>query len=554
MVPPHTATSSFQTHTVENLVPPLVQDPWVLDLPLQEAVKREGGAWAADELAKFSRAVGGEMMELAFQANENRPVFKPFDRVGNRLDEVEFHPAYHRLMELGMANEVTCFAWRRTEKVGAHVSRMALSYLHNQADHGTSCPLTMTYACVPTLQHEPKLAAEWLPRVTSTRYDKRFIPAPQKTGATMGMAMTEKQGGSDVRSNSTRATPTGAKGSDAPYALVGHKYFVSAPMCDAFLVLAQAEGGLTCFLLPRWLPDGTKNAIEIQRLKDKMGDRSNASSEVELKGALAFRVGEEGRGVANILEMVALTRQDCMIGSASLMRQALVQAVHHTRHRKAFGKLLSEQPLMTNVLADLALESEAHTALTARVARSVDATPRDEKEAAFCRMATAVGKYWVCKRATPFIGEALECLGGVGYVEESNLARLFRQSPLNSIWEGSGNVQCLDVLRAATKEPASREAVFDEIVAAKGANKHLDVAMAKLVKDFADPQTIEVRSRGLVERLALCLQGAVLVKAGNSLVSDAFCESRLGGEHGAAFGTLAAHTPFQKLILRAVPA
>jgi putative acyl-CoA dehydrogenase len=541
--------AQFQTHLVENQPPPLTPyDAYATDLPLREALQREGGGWAEADVAKYGPVAGGELMELAFAANDNRPVLKLFDRYGNRLDEVEFHPAYHRIMALGIANGVPNFAWRHAERPGAHVARAALAYLHNQADQGTSCPLTMTYACVPTLRRAPKLASQWLPRVNSTEYDPRFIPAWDKHGNTIGMGMTEKQGGSDVRSNTTRAVHAGE---DGVYELVGHKWFFSAPMCDAFLVLAYAEGGLSCFLLPRFRPDGSRNAIRIQRLKDKLGDWSNASSEVEFQGAMAWRVGEEGRGVANILEMVALTRQDCMIGSAGLMRQALVQALHHARHRKAFGKRLEEQPLMRNVLADLALESEAAVALTLRVARAVDASGRDEREAAFARIATAIGKYWVCKRCTPFVNEAQECLGGIGYVEESGMPRLYRQAPLNSIWEGSGNVQCLDVLRALAREPGSRDVLLAEIDAAKGAHKALDAERERLARELVASEELESRSRWLVERMALALQASLLLRAGNSAVADTFCSSRLGGAHGLAFGTLPPAAPFGTLLSRA---
>ena len=546
-------STQFLTHEVTNQPPPLVYDAWATDPVLREAITREGGGWADAHVAAYGKLVGGELMQLGFLANENKPKFRPFDRYGNRIDEVEFHPAYHRIMELAIAHGGTGFAWKNADKPGAHVARMGLSYLHNQADQGTGCPLTMTYACVPTLRQQPELAKEWLPRVTSYVYDPRFIPAAQKNGATFGMGMTEKQGGSDVRSNKTRAEPTGASGPGQLYALIGHKWFFSAPMCDAFLVLAQAEGGLSCFLLPRFTPDGALNAIRIQRLKEKLGDWSNASSEVEFHGALAWMCGEEGRGVATILEMVALTRQDCMIGSSSLMRQALVQAIHHCRHRSAFGKRLADQPLMRNVLADLALESEGHTAMTARVARAVDASTRDPAEAAFCRVATAVGKYWVCKRAAVFVNEAQECLGGAGYVEESNLPRLYRQAPLNSIWEGSGNIQCLDFLRASAKEPAAIAALVTEISAAKGGNRHLDEEFDRLMNDLTDTATLEVRARMVVERIALCLQASILVRAGNAVVSDAFCASRLGGQKGQAFGTLAATAPLQQLIDRAFP-
>ncbi len=556
----HRIAERFSTHEVDNQAPLLAPyDAWRTDLPLREAIAREGGGWAEREIAAYGVIAGGELMQLGYTANENKPKFKPFDRYGNRIDEVEFHPAYHRIMQLGVAHGVSNFAWRHADQPGAHVARMAISYLHNQADQGSSCPLTMTYACVPALRHQPSLAQAWLPRVIANAYDQRFIPPDQKTGVTIGMGMTEKQGGSDVRSNSTRAYPVGGRGPGELYELVGHKWFFSAPMCDAFLVLAQTEAGVSCFLLPRFDESGSRNAIRIQRLKDKLGDWSNASSEVEFQGATARMLGEEGRGIATILEMVALTRQDCMIGSASLMRQALVQAIHHARHRKAFGKLLVEQPLMQNVLADLALESEAHAVLTARVSRAVDASARDGKnsasEAAFARIATAVGKYWVCKRAPAFVNEAQECLGGAGYVEETNLPRLYRQAPLNSIWEGSGNIQCLDVLRALTREPASRDAFFAELNTAKGGHPALDAEVvrlqAELAADNADRGTLESRSRFLVERMALSLQAAILVRAGDRRVADTFCESRLGGGHGQVFGTLGVGAPLTYLIDRA---
>jgi putative acyl-CoA dehydrogenase len=543
---------NFITHEVANQATPLAPyDAYATDPALREALLREGGGWAEKDVAAFGPVAGGELMQLGFTANENKPKFRPFDRYGNRIDEVEFHPAYHRCMQLGIAHGVTSFAWRHAEQSGAHVARAALSYLGSQAEQGTGCPMTMTYASVPALRHQPDLAKAWLPRILSTEYDQRFIPAWDKHGNTIGMGMTEKQGGSDVRANTTKAFAVGQRGSGQLYELVGHKWFFSAPMCDAFLVLAYTEAGLSCFLLPRFRPDGTLNPVRIQRLKEKLGDWSNASSEVEFQGALAWMVGEEGRGVATILEMVALTRQDCMIGSSGIMRQALVQAVHHTRQRKAFGKVLAEQPLMRNVLADLALESEAAMALTLRVARAVDASQRDPQEEAFARIATAIGKYWVCKRCPPFVNEAQECLGGAGYVEESIMPRLYRQAPLNSIWEGSGNIQCLDVLRALAREPATRAALFGELALAKGGHPALDAEAARLAKDLADTDTLELRSRFLVERMALALQGALLVRAGNRQVSDTFCESRLGQAHGAAFGTLPVHAPLQALIDRA---
>ena len=544
----------FRTHDVENQPPPLAPyDAYATDLPLREALAREGGAWAEDDVAAYGQITGGEEMVLGVAANENRPRLRAFDAYGHRRDDVEFHPAYHRLMELAVAHGVTSFAWRHAQHEGAHVARAALVYLHNQADQGTSCPLTMTYACVPTLEAQPELARDWLPRVLATTYDGRSIPAQDKAGNTIGMGLTEKQGGSDVRANTTRATPVSAAGPGALYELVGHKWFLSAPMSDAFLVLARADEGLSCFLLPRFAPDGTRNAVRIMRLKDKLGDWSNASAEVELAGALAWMVGTPGRGIATILQMVMLTRLDCIIGSASIMRQALVQAVHHARHRHAFGKVLAEQPLMRNVLADLALESEGSTALALRVARAVDASARDDRERALARVATAAGKYWVCKRCPPFVNEAQECLGGAGYVEDWILPRLYRQAPLNSIWEGSGNVQCLDVLRALRREPESRDAFFAELDAVRGGNRLLDHETRALRTLLADDDDLEAQARRLVERMAMALEASCLVRGGNVAIADAYCESRLGRGHGVAFGTLPANAPLEALIERALP-
>ncbi|MEQ1438737.1 isovaleryl-CoA dehydrogenase [Fontimonas sp. SYSU GA230001] len=543
-----TTAERFVTHDVTNQAPPIGHyNAWSTDTPLREAVAREGGGWAEAQLAAFGAVAGGELMELGYSANENKPRLRAYDRYGHRIDEVEFHPSYHRVMQLGMQHGVHAFAWRNEATPGAHVARAALSYLHAQAEAATGCPLTMTHSAVPTLRHEPRLAEFWLPKITSYEYDPRVLPAAQKTGCTIGMGMTEKQGGSDVRANTTRACLQ----ADGSYEIVGHKWFFSAPMCDAWLVLAYTDAGLTCFLMPKLRPDGSRNAIHVQRLKDKLGDWANASSEVEFHGAYAQRVGAEGRGVATILEMVALTRLDCMIGSSALMRQALVQAIHHAQHRKAFGKRLVEQPLMKNVLADLALDSEASIALTLRVARAVDAAPRDAAQAAFARIATAVGKYWICKRAPAFVNEAQECLGGAGYVEETNLPRLYRQAPLNSIWEGSGNIQCLDVLRALSKEPETREALFAELLAAKGANAELDREIAWLSTAFDDVTTLELRSRMVVERVALALQASVLLRAGEAGVADTFCATRLGGEHGLNYGTLPAAAAFDALVARA---
>jgi putative acyl-CoA dehydrogenase len=541
------ADNRFVTHEVENQAPPLDDyNAWRTDSALREAVMREGGGWAEAHLDAFGAIAGGELMRQGYTANDNRPRLRAFDRYGHRIDEVEFHPSYHRVMQLGMQYGVHAFAWRNEDRAGAHVARAALSYMHAQAEAGTGCPLTMTHSSVPTLRHSPAIAARWLPKIISYEYDPRVLPMAGKTGCTIGMGMTEKQGGSDVRANSTRAE----RQADGSYRIVGHKWFFSAPMCDAWLVLAYTDAGLGCFLMPKILGDGSRNAIRIQRLKDKLGDWSNASSEVEFHGAWADVVGDEGRGVATILQMVALTRLDCMIGSSALMRQAVVQAIHHAQHRKTFGKQLVEHALMKNVLADLALESEACTALTLRVARAVDASPRDAGEAALARIATAIGKYWVCKRCPPLVNEAQECLGGAGYVEETNLPRLYRQAPLNSIWEGSGNIQCLDVLRALSKEPETREAYFAELIAAKGAHADLDREIGWLSSAFDDVTTLELRSRMLVERMALALQAAVLLRAGVP-GAELYATTRLGGEHGLNYGTLPADAPMDALIVRA---
>lgn len=542
--------SQFLTHEIQNQPQPLAAyNAWSSDEALRAAVEREGAGWARDRLDAHGALSGGELMELGQLANFHKPTLRTFDRYGRRVDEVDFHPAYHELMRQAKQAEVHSFSWNNTDKTGAHVVRAALLYLNSQADAGTGCPLTMTHAAIPALRNSPALAREWIPRLTAAAYDPRTLPASQKSGCTIGMGMTEKQGGSDVRSNSTRALQQ----SDGSYELVGHKFFFSAPMCDAHLVLAQAEGGLSCFLMPRVLADGSLNAVRIQRLKDKLGDWSNASSEVEFLGASAHLLGEEGRGVATILEMVALTRLDCIVGSAALMRQALVQVLHHTGQRVAFGRLLSEQPLMRNVLADLALDSEAAVALTMRLARAVDGAPHKPQEAAFARLGTAIGKYWVCKRAPAFVNEAQECLGGIGFVEENILPRLYRQAPLNSIWEGAGNVQCLDVLRALRREPEVREALFAELQAVRGEHTALDRTVGWLDAALNDTATLEARSRLVVERAALALQAALLIGSGQGALADAFCRARLDSDHGFAFGTLDPGAPLNAIIQRAMP-
>ncbi|WP_406254318.1 acyl-CoA dehydrogenase family protein [Streptomyces chartreusis] len=523
------------THTVTNQPPPLVgYDVYTTDRALSEAVGRHVAPELLDEvgeeLAAFGRTCGSaQVQEWGVLANENPPRLRTHDRYGHRIDEVDFHPSWHRLLGKGVSAGLTA-AWVRP---AGHVRRAAAFLLWTQVEAGNGCPLSMTHAAVPALRTDPDLAAEWEPRLTSMVYDRELRPAERKAGALFGMAMTEKQGGSDVRANTTKATPLAESGT---YSLSGHKWFCSAPMSDGFLVLAQAPDGLTCFLVPRVLADGSRNVFRIQRLKDKLGNRSNASSEVEFDGTWARRVGEEGRGVRTIIEMVAATRLDCVLGSAGLMRQAVAQAVHHCDHREAFGGRLVDKPLMRNVLADLALESEAATTLALRLAAAYDTGGEQEK--ALLRIAVPAAKYWVTKRCAPVTVEAAECLGGNGYVEESGMPRLVRESPLNSIWEGAGNVQALDVLRALQREPAALDAYLREVGQARGADHRLDGAIKALLTDLADLDGIEARARRLTERLALVLQGSLLVRFAPPEVADAFCASRLGSDGGAAFGTL----------------
>ncbi|MGW4868833.1 acyl-CoA dehydrogenase family protein [Streptomyces chartreusis] len=523
------------THTVTNQPPPLVgHDVYTTDRALSEAVGRHVAPELLDEvgeeLAAFGRTCGSaQVQEWGVLANENPPRLRTHDRYGHRIDEVDFHPSWHRLLGKGVSAGLTA-AWVRP---AGHVRRAAAFLLWTQVEAGNGCPLSMTHAAVPALRTDPGLAAEWEPRLTSMIYDRELRPADRKAGALFGMGMTEKQGGSDVRANTTAATPLAESGT---YSLSGHKWFCSAPMSDGFLVLAQAPDGLTCFLVPRVLADGSRNVFRIQRLKDKLGNRSNASSEVEFDGTWARRVGEEGRGVRTIIEMVAATRLDCVLGSAGLMRQAVAQAVHHCDHREAFGGRLVDKPLMRNVLADLALESEAATTLALRLAAAYDTG--GEQEQALLRIAVPAAKYWVTKRCAPVTVEAAECLGGNGYVEESGMPRLVRESPLNSIWEGAGNVQALDVLRALQREPAALDAYLREVGRARGADHRLDGAIKALLTDLADLDGIEARARRLTERLALVLQGSLLVRFAPPEVADAFCASRLGSDGGAAFGTL----------------
>jgi putative acyl-CoA dehydrogenase len=558
---PRESTSPWRTHTVFNQAPPLDGvDVFSSNLPLVEAVEREGAGWVSERASALGRFVGGEPQQSWGRlANENRPVLRTFDRYGNRIDEVEFHPAWHELMKMGVEHELHSLPWTSQEPA-PHTARAALYMTAMQAEAGFACPITMTFAVVPALRAQPELAAEWEPLVTASTYDPRLIPAAEKGSAIAGMAMTEKQGGSDVRANTTVARALNGGGAGDEYEITGHKWFCSAPMSDIFLVLAQTEEGLSCFLLPRILPDGSRNAFHIQRLKDKLGNHSNASSEIELHGAWARMVGAPGRGVPTIIEMVGHTRLDCVIGTAAGMRVGVVNATHHAAHRQAFGKTLIDQPLMRNVLADLCLESEAATALAMRLSRAYDEAHADADAGEdgtdaqlFKRLATAVGKYWTCKRAPNHACEALECLGGNGYVEESGMPRLYREAPLASIWEGSGNVMSLDVLRALARAPRSLEVFLDEVQQAQGADARLDARVQELKSQFADPATLETRARRVVESMALCLQGSLLVRNAPPAVSDAFCASRLGGDGGLEYGTLPAGSDFEGIIARGRP-
>ncbi len=540
------ATHQSATHEVTNQPPPLVGHDVAQDAALLEGLAREGAAWYVEDLHRVGRKAGtAEAQQWGVEANANEPVLTTHDRYGHRIDEVEFHPSWHRLMEVAVSEGLAGAPWA-DPRPGAHVARAAGFYTWSQVEGGHGCPISMTCAVVPALRMQPDLAAVYEPLLTSRVYEPGLSVPTTKRGLLAGMGMTEKQGGSAVRSNATTATPAG----DGTFLLRGHKWFTSAPMCDLFLVLAQAPAGLSCFLVPRILPDGTRNTFRIQRLKDKLGNRSNASSEPEFDGTVAWLVGEEGRGVRTIIEMVSMTRLDCVIGSASLMRQALTQAVHHATYRSAFGGRLLDKPLMQNVLADLALESEAATTLMMRLAGAVDrAHAGDAQEQAFKRLAVAVGKYWITKRTPVFAGEALECLGGNGYVEESGMPRLYREAPLNSVWEGSGNVNALDVLRAMSREPESVEAFFAEVALADDAR--ISAAVSDLQKDLGEAD--EVTARRLVERLALVLQGSLLIRHAPAAVADAFVASRLEGDWGNAFGTLPRGLDLAAILLRSAP-
>ncbi len=522
------------------------------DAALKDGLMREGAAWASNEMASLGASLGAaEALELGALANRNEPELDTHDRYGRRVDLVRFHPAYHALMRGAIEMGLHSSPWT-DPRPGAHVARAARYYMQAQVEAGHGCPITMTFAATPCLMREPELARQWLPKIQARLYDPRNVPAAEKQGLTIGMAMTEKQGGSDVRANTTRAYPIGHDGQGEAYELVGHKFFVSAPMCDAFLVLAQAPGGLTCFLAPRWRPDGRKNPIQLIRLKRKMGNVSNASSETEWRGALAWRVGPEGRGVATIIEMVAMTRFDCMIGSSALMRMAASQALDHCRQRKAFGALLIDQSAMQNVLADLALETEASLLLTLRMARALD-NRENPHEDALVRLGAPIGKYWICKRAPSHAYEAMECIGGSGAMEDSPMPLLYREAPINAIWEGSGNVQCLDVLRAISRSPETLEAYFAEVQDARGGNRALDAHVEALKEDMRDLSDFETRARDLCDRLALGLEASAMVKGAPAANAEAFCRSRLEARGQHHWGALPRGLDLAAIVRRATP-
>lgn len=559
--PENTPTIIGETHEVFNQ--PSALDPYNAfegDTPLKHWVASFKASHYSDLLHYYGNKVGGELVEAGFAANKYKPEFKPHSRFGERIDQVDFHPAYHQLMQTAIEAGQHSLPWAE-KKMGAHVARAAMEYMHHQVDPGSGCPLTMTFASVPAIAHQPNIAKDWLPKITANHYDPRNIPFYEKQGLTIGMAMTEKQGGSDVRANTTKAYAVDKVGPGEAYELVGHKWFCSAPMCDGFLVLAytgEKENGLSCFLLPRWRPDGRKNEMYIQRLKDKMGNTSNASSEVEYRGAFAWMIGQEGRGVKTIIEMVSMTRFDCMVGSSGLMRQSLSQAIHHTSGREVFGANLHDQPLMQNVLADLAIESEAAVAISMRIAHSLDIQQQEnvdpalrQQETLFSRVATAIGKYWICKRAAQFTYECMECLGGVGVVEDSVLPRMYRESPVNAIWEGSGNVQCLDVLRAMQQDAKVVDAFMAELAKGKGQYPVFDEYLSKFKDEFADIPSLEYRARSVVEKLALAWQASTLIQFGDEAVAYGYVHSRLNYYGGYYYGTLPVEVDVKTIIERA---
>ncbi|WP_088330022.1 acyl-CoA dehydrogenase family protein [Lacimicrobium sp. SS2-24] len=519
------------------------------DPALQYWVNRFGGSWGGSRLTEFGRRTGHDLLAAGFAANKSLPEFQSHDRFGHRIEQVNYHPAYHQLMGHAIEAGHTSLPWTHHQP-GSHVVRAAMAYLHNQADPGSGCPLTMTFASVPAISRQADVAAVWLPLITATEYDSGNKPYFEKGGVTIGMAMTEIQGGSDVRANTTVATPLGEAGPGQLYSLVGHKWFCSAPMCDGFLMLAKTGDRLSCFLVPRWCQDGTRNAIYIQRLKDKLGNHSNASSEIELRGAQGWLLSDEGQGIRTIIEMVALTRYDCMLGSSALMAQGVREAIWHTGGREAFGKPLHQQPLMLNVLADLALEAEAALAVSMRIAHALD-NQTQVSEAALVRSATSIGKYWICKRAVQHSFEAMECIGGVGYVNDNICSRLYREAPVNSIWEGSGNVQCLDLLRVLQKEPDSLNALLAELELPRGRYECYDRYLDGLHQVLTDHAQLPYRARQVMEHLALAWQAATLLSYAEPWIADAFVQSRLNERGYHQYGTLPESVDCDALVDRA---
>jgi putative acyl-CoA dehydrogenase len=536
------------THEVTNQAPPLVDRDLATHPALVEGLRREGAGWAEPEVrALGERSNTAEVQEWGRLANIHPPVLHTHDRYGNRIDEVEYLPQYHHLMRTAVAHGLHGAAWV-DDRPGAHVARAAKLMTWGTSDAGHLCPVSMTYAVVPALRAQPDLAARYEPLLTNTSYDPVLRAPLAKTGLIAGMSMTEKQGGSDVRANTTRAVAQ----RDGSYRLTGHKWFTSAPMSDLFLTLAQTDSGVTCFLVPRVLDDGSRNNFFLQRLKDKLGNKSNASSEIEYADAVGWLVGEDGRGVRTIIEMVNMTRLDCALMAAAGMRFGVAQAMHHAQHRRAFGSLLVDKPAMVNVLADLAVESEAATTVVMRLAGAVDRAARgDEGEQEFRRIALAVSKYWLCKRLSTHAAESLECLGGNGYVEDFPLARMYREAPLVSIWEGSGNVAALDTLRAMVRQPDSVHAFFAELELASGTDARFDDALALLGKELGDTDQLEYRARRVVERMAVLLQASLLLRHGDAAVADAFLASRVSGSWSGAFGTLPAGLDTGRILERA---
>jgi putative acyl-CoA dehydrogenase len=544
----------YPTHQVSNQVPELRDyNIFSTDIALSEGVRREQAQWHAERLANLGAELGSaDVLRLGELANRHLPEFSSHDRFGNRADLVEFHPSWHELLRLLRREGLHALPWMAPRAV-AHVARAAGYFLHAQVEAGSLCPTTMTFAAIPVLRNEAALFPSLKAQLFSCEHDPRDLPLAQKKSMLVGMGMTEKQGGSDVRSNTTSARAVNSSGRGAEYALTGHKWFFSAPMCDAHLVLARTEAGMSCFFVPRWRPDGSKNPVLVQRLKDKLGNRSNSSSEVEFQDAFGIMVGEEGRGIPTIIEMANHTRLDCVIGSAGLMRQAFVQAAHHARHRSAFGRLLAEQPLMRNVLADLALESEAATLLMLRLARASE-TPADPLERAWRRIVTPAAKFWICKRALEFTGECMEVWGGNGYVESAPMARLYREAPVNSIWEGSGNVMCLDVLRAVEREAEGFSLLLDELDETGAGNAGLRALVAGLRKDLLTaPEQREALARRFVQKLVLAVQGALMLRHAPAPIAEAFIASRIDAESGRVYGTLATPALQQNILERAWP-